>query len=301
MDTDVYASTEYADGDVVYLGTGSVVGTIATGGREGTSDGSWPPTSKPGWEQVSATAKGRLTFTENHGFVGAGDALWKDGGEALESVSGGINLTTDEWNFVQTPSLIITSSLIGFDEVKSTNSDWKQGNQFRLRLRRNDAFAGDDIQFFATGAEVKRVEASGTIFEVLAGTGSTQLSAVAASSAEPVLNLQNTEFSHKNAYGDKGWNSSSFGETSTLHGVSFSSTNSLEDPLYGFDFYSTLSALGSHSTSSIFRYVDTNTPRNNSTNFGYPDTNQGELSAYDRSQWIIKLASNYDSWYDQFL
>ena len=223
------------------------------------------------------------------------------GGAATESVSAAVNIPTNDWTYIQTPELYVTSSLSGYDEVKATDTNWIFGNQFRLRVLRNDAYAGSDIKFYATGGEVRQFEVSGNVFDVLAGTGSKILSSVAGSAYEPVLNLQNTDFSHKYAYGDDGWNSSSFGETSTLHGASFSSTNSYEDPFYGFDMYSHLSSLGSHATSSVFRHADPNNPRNNATNFLYPNENQAELSAQDRATWILKLASNYDSWYDQFL
>ena len=122
---------------------------------------------------------------------------------------------------------------------------------------------------------------------------------LAATTAEPASGIDITLFS---GVGGTEWNSSSFGNTSSFAGdAGASSANSFEDPFFGLDFWSNMSGIGTQATSSVFRYVDPSQARNNVSNFNYPNTNEAALSAKARSNWIIKLLTSYDSWYNQFL
>ena len=122
---------------------------------------------------------------------------------------------------------------------------------------------------------------------------------LAADQAEPASGIDITLFS---GVGGIRWDSSSYGNTNAFARVmNFSSTNSFEDPFFGMDLWSNMSGVGTHATSSTFRYVDPAQARNNASNFNYPNKNQAALSAKARAEWILNLFSIYDSWYIPFL
>jgi hypothetical protein len=102
-------------------------------------------------------------------------------------------------------------------------------------------------------------------------------------------------------------------EASTFADTTYKNTsalaNDMRDEMQGMQLWEQLSNyLGQSSPSSVFtNYAPTTlkTPgsdfKEGSTNvFSIWNYNMEELCARDRTNWLIKLLAQYDSWYDQF-